>query len=230
MIVELVGLPGVGKTYLTRAVHERLRQVDSLCLHVAPQVPCSRIEMLRLVPQKLRSAGLFALRYPRLTTRLVGHIRTGGSVLRLRRIRKLVNLCAELLIADRVDDHVLRLCEQGVLQAVWSLEMISERSVQAALLPEIVDWLPDRVVYVQTGRLQIEKQLRDRVFGRSHFDRLDDRALRLAMDKGEARMRRILETRERLMPGSALLVLQNVPGGDRRLAAWIVDPGSDARD
>lgn len=157
------------------------------------------------------------------------------GLLRHGRPSKFVNLLSEADRSERVPPSEIRVSEQGVLQAIWSLEMRSGEPLHAELLHVLARWLPEAVVLVEADRAEYESRLRGRERGRSHFDRLGDERLPEAIERGMRGMRAILELWALHVPDADRLDFWN--GGDARardIAEWIdalsavrsVEPGS----
>lgn len=227
MIVELVGLPGVGKTYLCRSLEEHYAGRNDARVHVIVETEYATFGILGVVLEKLWRAARFAATHPGTTGKLLLAIRPKTRILSGGPLSKLVNLLAETDRSARISPSETWISEQGVLQAVWSLEMRSDESVRAELLEALSRWLPERVVFVETDRAEYESRLKRRKGGRSHFDRLNDGGLPEAIERGSRRTHEILDVWALHVPDGDRLDFWN--GRDARvmdIVEWIGEAGA----
>ena len=222
MIVEFVGLPGVGKSYLCRSLEDVYAARVSTPVRVLVERDTAGLGALRRQLEKLWRAARFAAAHPGTTGRLARAVGPVGRMIHRGRLSKLVNLLAEVHRSSRGSRSTTWISEQGVLQAVWSLEMRCDDSVHTALIETLAPWLPDRVVFVASERPEHESRLRGRERGRSHFDRLAVDRLPEAIERGSRHAREILETWTRHVPRADRLDFRNdgpVRGDD--IVDWV---------
>ena len=226
MVVELVGLPGVGKSFLCRSLKDVYAGEGHVPVRIAVESEAALpFRAPRALGGKLWRAARFAAVHVGTTGRLVLAIRSGEGILGLLRCgrpSKLVNLLSEADRSARASPSEIRISEQGVLQAVWSLEMRSGQPLHAELVRLLARWLPEVVVLVEADRAEYESRLRRRERGRSHFDRLGSERLPEAIERGLRGTREILEVWALHVPGAERLDFWN--GGDARaedIAEWV---------
>jgi hypothetical protein len=214
LIIELVGTPGVGKSYLCRAIEEHIkRELNPLSL----TTPVFDKPYKRLWPNTLRKvwrAGLFTLRNPGATQQLWHVVFQGWKSLQPARCKKFVNLLSEFQRSYAADRSHSLLTEQGVLQGIWSLEMIADETVYERIMRISARWLPDAVILVVADQNQNRRQLKHRTRGRSAFDRLRGEELMQAMERGNTARNAILSLWGELVPRGNRLDFQNQPGSD----------------
>ena len=222
MIVELVGLPGVGKSFLSRCVERQLavRRAGGTFFTTYTGETQSRFP-LELTFKILR-ATRFVATHAVTGLALFAIVRSSRAGLRYRTLTKFVNLLAELDRASRTSPATVRVSEQGVLQAIWSLEMLTPESIHRPLMRESERWLPEAIVFVDLDRERHVRRLRQREKGRSRFDRLSDEELPGEMARGLLEMRAILLEWRRHLPDGARLDFSNDGDGEAD-AASIVD-------
>jgi len=217
VVVELVGLPGVGKSFLCRSLEDVYASTDGVRVIVE-----SETTAIGILVAKLWRAMRFATMHASITLKLVRTLRTRCPILHGGRLSKLVNLLSE---ADRsvcAGPLETMISEQGVLQAIWSLEMRSDESVHAELLAVLKRWLPDHVVFVRVERQEHETRLRRRENGKSQFDRLAPDRLPEAIECGLRRTDEILDVWASRVHGAERLDFHNDRGarvGD--IVGWV---------
>lgn len=223
MIIELVGTPGVGKSYLCRAIEVHItRELNPLAL----TTPVFDRPFKRLLPNTLRKlvrACLFCVRNPATTWRLQHVIFKGWRGYRFGRCKKFVNLLSEFQRSNAADTSNSLMTEQGVLQAIWSLEMMAEISIYQQVMELCMNWLPDAVILVEADLTQNRRQLKQRKRGKSAFDRLSGEELVNAIERGNQTRDKILSMWMELMPDAHRLDYTNTPEGDTRYVFdWLV--------
>lgn len=193
VIVELVGLPGVGKSHLCRTLRDRHVAGRGAPIRVLVEVEPTKLGIVHGMTGKLWRASLFAAMHTGTAWKLVRVVDSRGGILRRGRPSKFVNLLSEAARSARVPRSEILISEQGVLQAVWSLQMRSDESVYAELLEPLSRWLPKRVVLVKIDRAEYESRLSRREGGRSHFDQLEAERLPDAIERGVRHTHDILD-------------------------------------
>jgi hypothetical protein len=173
---------------------------------------------------KLWRAGVFSIENPALVGRLTRTVIRQRTDLRRNNCSKLVNLLSEMKRSDSASSSQSLITEQGVLQGIWSLEMLSQHSVHEELMRHCVDWLPDVVVVVDAERKQYEEQLTRRKTGKSGFDRLKGAELKRAIERGDEKLDQILSLWADLIPDCRRLDFDNRTGNDaKHVYDWLAD-------
>lgn len=222
MIVELVGLPGVGKSFLCRSLQKFYDSTGDVGVQIVVEKQTTALGNLASVVAKLHRATRFTVMHPRTTGKLILAIFSKGSIRLNGRLSKIANLLSEADRSCRAPPSKLLISEQGVLQAVWSLEMRSDEPVYAELLEALCWCLPERVVFVEVDAKEYVSRLEGRNAGRSHFDRLQAGGLPEAMERGLQHTHEILDSWAVHIPGGDRLDFwngQNVQIGD--IADWV---------
>lgn len=223
MIIELVGTPGVGKSYLCRAIEEQIkREPDSLAL----TTPVFDNPVKRMLPNNLRKvwrAGVFIMRNPVTALSLYREVFKGRGALKFARCTKFVNLLSELQRNDAADRSNSLMTDQGVLQGIWSLEMMAKESLYQRIMQISTKWLPDVVILVEADLTQNRQQLERRTRGKSTFDRMRGEELLEAIERGELNRDEILSRWAKLVPDGQRLDYTNQTGSDTRIVFdWLV--------
>lgn len=209
-----MGTPGVGKSYICRVIEKKIiRQPDPLAL-TTPGLDKSFRQMFPDNVLKTGRAGYFFMRNPSTTWRLGREVFRGKGSLRIGRCTKFVNLLSECQRTQAADRSNSLLTEQGVLQGIWSLEMMAEVSVHRHLMEISIRWLPDAVILVDAEPTQNKHQLQHRQRGQSTFDRLHDEELAQAIERGNLIRDEIVTLWAELVPNGHYLYYKNQPQGD----------------
>lgn len=227
MNIELVGIPGVGKSYLCRSVEFQLQSekdrgaVSPLPL-TTPWMKAPYAGHVTNTVRKIVGATVFACCHPRTTRSLQKLVFGQGQKIQRNRTTKFINLLSEMQRLHAAGAKRSLMTEQGVLQGVWSLEMLASTTICEQLMELIIPWLPDAIVVVKAETSQLEQQLAFRELGQSTFDQLRGRKLSLAIRRGEENMARILELWARLKPEGRRLDFHNEPDNDAAiLFSWL---------
>ena len=227
MNIELVGIPGVGKSYLCRSVEAQLlgeiaHGENSPLPLTTPALVSPNEGKLANGGKKLARAIAFSCRHPAAAMRLRQLIFSDGQGIQRNRLTKYVNLLSEMRRMHSRKTATSLLTEQGVLQGIWSLEMLASGSICERLLQLTVPWLPDAIIVVQAERSQHEMQLAMRKLGQSNFDRLRGKQLSLAIERGEDNLNRIVALWSQLRPDGRRLIVNNEPERDAAfLYVWL---------
>ncbi|MFK7861603.1 MAG: hypothetical protein AB8B64_22505 [Granulosicoccus sp.] len=227
MNIELVGIPGVGKSYLCRSVEEKILEQKahpesgSLPL-TTPWLASPHSSRLSGTLRKVARASAFASLHPAIVSRLFKVVFGNGQGFQKNRCTKYLNLLAEMQHLHDTNAPTSLLTEQGVLQGVWSLQMLTHETTYDQIMRLIIPWLPDAIVVVVAESSQHEKQLVFRELGQSTFDRLQGEKLYNAIEQGELNLARILELWTELRPDGKRLDFDNEPDNDaRELFSWL---------
>lgn len=208
MTVEFVGAPAVGKSYLHGHL-ARLTGVDAHDREVAPVDEQPRAVVQR---RKVRDAVFFTVRHPRTTASLTGVVRRSRQKQAREGVTKLVNLLAELHRAGSGSD--LRISEQGVLQAIWSLGLRASKSPTQTLLQHCRPWLPHTALLVTVDRDEVARRLGDRDAGRSRLDGAPAHVVDLELARGDQLMEQLLTLWEGLDADHRVIELTNARNAD----------------
>lgn len=202
MIVELVGMPGAGKSYLCSCVAAAAveRGIDSL--ETTPPVDDQSMAKVRF--GKISRAAAFALLHPLLSVRLGLIVVLSGQSSFSGMFTKGINLLSELKrFGSR--GRGIRLSDQGVVQAVWSIGFRAKKPVAEKLLNAVQRWLPGTLVVIEVDRGSNIEQLATRENGHSLFDRLPADELKDAMDRGSAFLAELIGYWGELVPAGQLI-------------------------
>lgn len=222
--IELVGLPGVGKSYLCRSIESRIRAETAAPALNTPQLNMPEIRPLFGSAAKLWRAWVFSMAHPVVAGRLFSSVIPQWTDLQRNRCSKLVNLLSEMQRSNSAPSSHSLMTEQGVLQGIWSLEMLSESSLYSDIMHHCIRWLPDVVIVIDAELVQHEKQLTHRKMGKSGFDRLHGAELRRAIERGDEKLDHILSLWTELMPECHRLDFDNRTGRDAKfLYDWLAD-------
>lgn len=227
MNIELVGIPGVGKSYLCRSIEgiilddKRHNQRANLPL-TTPRLAAPRAGNLSTTSGKLVRACTFACLHPATALRLFKIVFASRHDIQKNRCTKYLNLLAEMQHLHNPNETTSLLTEQGVLQGVWSLEMLARQPVYEQIMRLINPWLPDAIVLVVAESSQHKKQLVYRELGQSMFDRLQGDKLSDAIEQGEHNLKKIVELWCELRPDGERLNFINEPDTDaKKLFSWL---------
>jgi hypothetical protein len=201
-MVELVGMPGAGKSYLCSGVAAAAgeRGIDSL--ETTPPVDDQAMAKVRI--GKIGRAVGFALLHPLISARLGKIIVSSGQQSFSGLATKGINLLSELKRFGGAG-RGMRLSDQGVVQAVWSIGFRAKKPVAKTLLTVVERWLPATLVMVEVDRGSNIEQLASRVNGHSLFDRLPPAELKEAMERGAAFLSEIVGYWSELVPAGQLV-------------------------
>ena len=209
--MEFVGLPGAGKSYLCKALGQSLTSDRFVVDGVGRPSKDQGVRWLGFVV-KIGEAAVFVLRHPRCSVRAAKVILKSRQCSGLDLLRKSVNLFAELRYLDACGESAIS--EQGVLQAVWSIDFRAKRRSHPELLRAIKDWLPNSIVEVEADKAVICERLADRERGRSRLDGKQGESLMEELDEGSLLLGEILQSWRQLMPTGRRLTVSNAEDAD----------------
>jgi len=170
VIIEFVGLPGVGKSTLSRAVateletrgtkvHEPIYKRDTYSTHGR-------------IASKARLACRNLIRDPKITLTTTRNIRQSNQQSLSDLVRVLFNLHYVTGVTTTSQSRAgVTLLDQGILQARWSVGLRSTQPIiEAIKTAEIPDaLLPDLVVFVEASDTTIANRLTTRTDGDTRF-------------------------------------------------------------
>jgi len=135
-----------------------------------------------------------------------------GIRIKRQQFTKLINLFAELQKVDSTNMNVMT--EQGVLQAIWSLEMQCKEEVASWLVNVYSRWLPSKVLIIEPPNFEFYvEQLSHRKSGRSQFDSLAKNEIALSMGRANNAVENILQLAKSERPNLKVMKLINDPFG-----------------
>ncbi len=181
MIIEFIGLPGVGKSYICGRLGERVgpKNGDEIVI----RRPADEQSRLTARAGKLIRAQRFARRHPVVATRAARWMRRTGQESARDFVTKTINLFSELDFSDRTRGTIVH--DQGVLQAIWSFMLRAQKPAKWRELLEILrPWLPSAVIYVVVERDENVRRLAARRTGLSRFDCLPPHELETELERG----------------------------------------------
>jgi len=223
MIVEHVGLPGAGKSYLHDKLLQQLRSGSRFAAVCDDLIDAQSRFHARSV--KSFAAARFSVKQPRKVIEIMSFVQRSQQRSRLEQLTKSVNLFAELSHASRYDVAKLVMSEQGLLQAIWSLALRARRPPSEELLVAVRDWLPSVLVLVEAADPEQNVQrLRLRTDGRSRFDDLSGAQLLAELERGRILLHEILDHWSKLMPdGACYRIVNDTELQSEQLTDWIVE-------
>lgn len=197
MNIELIGLPGVGKSYLCNQIAEAAKAHGLAELKTTPCV--DEMPKLKAYGAKVSRAVRFAMRHPRVAGKIRRILKTSGQSDRRQLLTKTINLYSELHRSNGKNGATL-VSEQGVIQAVWSLALRSKKPIAGELLLTVRAWLPDTCAMVECEREEHLRRLGSRANGQSRYDGVSNEKLEAEIDHGAALLDEILATRNAMQP------------------------------
>lgn len=216
IVVEFVGLPGAGKTTLSRTVAEELES-SGLAVTEPTRKTASRAHLYRLA-SKSRFAITCLSRYPRAGLSTCRAVLATDQRSGLDLVQVLYNY---LYVSGVVDHHrsstPVCLLDQGQYQAIWSLGLRSGRpwsELFDRFGGELLGPSPDLVVLVEADESTIATRLQTREHGDTRFRHGSEEikrsidgyeALKSTVRSAEGGIRSIVvsnETRDNLRPNA----------------------------
>ena len=206
MRFEYFGLPGVGKSYLCRELKEYLTHSGTHAITVNDIIEDHSYLLLNL--KKIINAALFFICHPKVALCCIRISKQHGVRSTKQLVTKLINLLSELQRAKKTRRY--RVTEQGVLQAVWSLELLSTGQLAEDLLLTLAKWLPEGVILVEPPNDQLYmEQLVGRENGQSRFDAMDQTEVSDSLQEAREAIIRIMEIVQSIGVGARVLKLIN---------------------
>ena len=214
LLVEFLGLPGVGKSELSHRVAQRLAGNG-----IAVRQPSHVLAHGMSPPARRLGKTLYVLReilcHPVAAARTARAIAATGQ--RDRRTRGLLTFNWLLVVAlarrarRRAGIHLL---DQGLLQAVWSVAFDGDADGAVRLLsaPDAGRALPDVVVVVEADQGTVRQRLCHRAQNESRLERQFDRATEL-LAHGDRLLQRIRTALARDC-GARIVTVHNEAGTD----------------
>ena len=162
MNIELVGMPGVGKSYVCRSVEAVLLQEKARLKNTSLPLTSSRLISPNTTwwsdsVKKVARAFAFICSHPLTAFRLLRLILGNGQGFQRNRTTKYVNLLSEMQRLHPAHAQSSLLTDQGVLQAIWSLEMLASSTIYQGIMQLTKPWLPDVIILILAESSQHEK-------------------------------------------------------------------------
>lgn len=223
MNIEFFGLPGSGKSYLCRELINYYAQhsAGKVKVEVAPLIEDQPIGLFNMA--KYVCALLFLLTRTRYSLLALSIIFRMKPVSRRRQITKTINILSELRRIDSSSTAVPIVIEQGLLQAIWSLEMLNTLPVADSLMRTLSLWLPLTVIVIEIPNRELYlERLSNRKGGQSYFDRLSREQVIAELESGDNVIQQILALLILYQPEANIVRLANDQyHGPMRIAACI---------
>ncbi len=189
-LVEMVGLPGVGKSWVCSGLSVFLgNKKHKIRFGLDGQAPLYRNIL------KYFGALIFLLKNTGTGVNVIRVCLSSATDNRRMIFRKLINLFSELNIASQNKQSRRRMFinEQGVLQGVWSLTICASDGDARKIVELVENWLPDIVVYVVTEQPEVHaERLKSRETRLSRFDGLSKEEIYLFQQRGKKRVDEIV--------------------------------------
>lgn len=228
VVVEFVGLPGVGKSYITRLVVARLAERGVAASSQALQINHELEPWRRVLHKVALCAGEF-LRDPAGAARAVRTLARSDQESRVDVARLSYNwLFLSGLIRRARGRGGVEILDEGMIQLVWSIAFAggegAVRDCAAVLLadPARAVALPDVVVLVDAPLDRVGERLAERGTRASRVDRMGPAERRQALVRGAALLDEIVSDDTRLVDGSRMLLRRVRNGDPREVAADVV--------
>ena len=170
LVIEFVGLPGVGKSTLCRSVAAEL-ETRGANVH-EPIYERNTYSTIRRIASKARFASHGLIANPKTTLRTTQHVRQTDQQSPSDSIRVLFNLYYVMGVTNTFQPRAsVTLLDQGVFQARWSVSLQSKQPITEAIKTvEIPPHLtPDLVVFVEATDTTIASRLINRTDGDTRF-------------------------------------------------------------
>ncbi len=170
MIVEFIGLPGVGKTTLSRSVAVDLKSREISVYH--PNYKCDIYSTPRRVTSKARFVIQNLRTNPRLSLTMMQKVVQSGQKSLDDFARVLFNIYYILGLTNSFDSRSgITLLDQGIYQARWSVGLQSTQPIAEVIkrvdIPK--NLAPDLVVFVEATDATIANRLTNRTDGDTRF-------------------------------------------------------------
>lgn len=221
LVVEFVGLPGVGKSHATRLVATRLAAVDTPARSSGLRVN-HELGTCRRVLYKSAVAAAEALSRPGRASRVGRALVRSGQQSRVDVVRLSYNWLFLVGLLRRARTRpVIELLDEGIFQLLWSIGFAGDerviRECSSTLLggrAHAVPMMPDVVVVVEAplGLIQSRLALRGSRVGR--VDRMGQAQRHAALVRGAHLLAEILSDDAGLVGGVSGPLLRRIRNGD----------------
>lgn len=221
LVVEFLGLPGVGKSHATRSVAKRLAAAGTPA-HSASLRINHELGAWRRVLSKSGMCAAEAIGRPRSALRIFRALRRSGQRARLDVMRLAYNwLFVSRLLRRARTRPGIELLDEGIFQLLWSIGfagregsmrecslLLSRRSAHAVSMPHVV-------VLVEARPDVVEARLAARGSRAGRVDRMAPNDRLAALQRGEDLLAEVLSERLGLIRPKSGPVLRRVRNGVR---------------
>jgi len=212
MGIEFIGLPGAGKSYLCTRLSETMQRMPSQ-VPFAVYPPVDSEARAKVLLRKLLRASLFVIRHPASAVRFLSLMSKSRQDSLPVGITKTLNLFSEIGRKEWSGGKIPA-CEQGVLQAIWSIALEARTPDIGGLVRAASPYLPHLVVHVETDPGELLRRLEGRTSGRSRLDRMPHARREEALRDGETLFAKIVADWMRQRPDHCYLRIRNADAGD----------------
>jgi len=212
MGIEFIGLPGSGKSYLCTRMSETIQRMPSQA-PFAVYPPVDSEARAKVLLRKLLRATLFVVRHPASAVRFLSLMSKSQQDSLPVGITKTLNLFSEIGRKEWSRGKIPA-CEQGVLQAIWSIALEAKTPDIGGLVRAASPYLPRLVVHVEADRSELLRRLEDRTSGGSRLDRMPRRDREEALHDGETLFAEIVADWMRSRPDHRYLRIRNTDASD----------------
>jgi hypothetical protein len=221
LVVEFVGLPGVGKSHATRLVAADLTAAGTPARSSALRIN-HELGRSRRVLQKSGICAAEALGRPRRAASVGRALIGSGQQSRLDVVRLLYNWLFLVGLLRRARTRpVVELLDEGIYQLLWSIGFAgNERVIREHSSAFLGVPMPDVVVVVEAPLELIEARLASRKSRAGRLDRMDDAERQAALLRGADLLNELLT--ENVGPGGEVsrpLLRRIRNGGEGQLEA-----------
>lgn len=205
LVVEFVGLPGVGKSHATRLVAARLAAVGTPARSSALRIN-QELGRSRRVLYKSGLCAMEALGSPGRAARVGRALIASGQQSRVDVLRLLYNWLFLVGLLRRARTRpVVELLDEGIYQLLWSVGLAGGEHVMRGLSSTLLEGppsavpMPDVVVVVEAPLALIEARMASRNSRAGRLDRMEGAERQAALVRGAELLNELLS--ESLSPG-----------------------------
>jgi hypothetical protein len=218
LVVEFVGLPGVGKSHLTRVVARRLAAVGTPVRSPALRVN-HELGTFRRVLYKFGVSAAEMLRRPGYAVHIGRELMRSGQQRRVDVVRLSYNWFFLVGLLRRARSQpIVELLDEGTVQLLWSIgfdgdeRAMHERSsnlLSGSALP-----MPDVVVVVEAPLVLIQSRLESRRSRAGRLDRMESAQRQAALVRGTRLLGEVLSEEVGVLGNSSGPLLRRVRNGN----------------
>jgi hypothetical protein len=218
LVVEFVGLPGVGKSHLTRVVARRLAAVGTPVRSPALRVN-HELGTFRRVLYKFGVSAAEMLRRPGYAVHIGRELMRSGQQRRVDVVRLSYNWFFLVGLLRRARSQpIVELLDEGTVQLLWSIgfdgdeRAMHERSsnlLSGSALP-----MPDVVVVVEAPLVLIQSRLESRRSRAGRLDRMESAQRQAALVRGTRLLGEVLSEEVGVLGNTSGPLLRRVRNGN----------------
>jgi hypothetical protein len=218
LVVEFVGLPGVGKSHLTRVVARRLAAVGTPVRSPALRVN-HELGTFRRVLYKFGVSAAEMLRRPGYAVHIGRELMRSGQQRRVDVVRLSYNWFFLVGLLRRARSQpIVELLDEGTVQLLWSIgfdgdeRAMHERSsnlLSGSALP-----MPDVVVVVEAPLGLIQSRLESRMSRAGRLDRMESAQRQAALVRGTRLLGEVLSQDVGVLGNTSGPLLRRVRNGN----------------